>query len=85
MKPYKGQVEIACKREKGGCLKNLHKDVAPGCMDCPESVTRILDLSGEVLFEYHSPEEKTGTSGRLIKKVITPAVEETHDGEDEQA
>jgi len=60
MIPYKGIIQITCKK-KSGCLRNLKKnDVQPGCMDCPEAVTRILDLDGKVIFEYRSPEIKTG-------------------------
>lgn len=59
MKPYKGIVEIVCLK-KSGCLRNLGKDVQPGCMDCPEAVTRVKGLEGETLFEYKSPAEKTG-------------------------
>ena len=59
MTPYKGIIRIACTR-KSGCLRNLQKDVQPGCMDCPEARTEILDLDGKVLFTYRSPEERTG-------------------------
>ena len=60
MIPYKGIMQISCTRKKG-CLRNLKKaDVQPGCMDCPEAVTEILDLDGGVVFEYRSPAVKTG-------------------------
>jgi len=60
MTPYKGIIRITCTR-KSGCLRNLKvKDVQPGCMDCPAAKTEILDLDGKVIFEYRSPEAKTG-------------------------
>ena len=59
MKPCKGLIEIKCER-KAGCLRNLKKDVAPGCMDCPEAMTTIIDLEGKPLFHYKSPPAKTG-------------------------
>jgi len=58
MIPYKGIVQISCTKKKG-CLRNLKKnDVQPGCMDCPEAITQILDLEGTVIFEYSA---KSGT------------------------
>ena len=61
MTPYKGIITIVCTRKKGGCLKNLKKDdVQPGCMDCPEARTQILDLDDTVIYEYRSPVIKTG-------------------------
>ena len=61
MTPYKGIINIVCARKKGGCLKNLKKDdVQPGCMDCPEARTQILDLDDTVIYEYRSPVIKTG-------------------------
>ena len=61
MTPYKGIINIKCTRKKGGCLLNLKKDdVQPGCMDCPEAVTQILDLENKVIYEYRSPAVKTG-------------------------
>ena len=68
MKSYKGIVQIRCDKKKGGCLRNLGNDVQPGCMDCPESRTIILDLEGNSIFEYVSPEERTG---ERTKKVLT--------------
>ena len=60
MTPYRGIIQISCTRKKG-CLRNLKKNnVQSGCMDCPEAITRILDLDGKVIFEYKSPEVKTG-------------------------
>ena len=69
MNSYRGIINIKCTR-KSGCLRNLKtNDVQPGCMDCPEAVTRILDLDEKVIFEYpstgsgpkgRSPEIKTG-------------------------
>jgi hypothetical protein len=60
MTPYRGIIQITCKR-KSGCLKNLKvSDVQPGCMDCPEAISQILDLEGKVIYEYKSPEVKTG-------------------------
>ena len=59
MKPYRGIVRIECSR-KAGCLKNLKKNVQAGCMDCPEAVSRILDLDGRVIYTYRSPEVRTG-------------------------
>jgi len=59
MKPYRGIIKIVC-RKKGGCLKNLKENIKPGCIDCPEAKTQILDLEDNVLFEYESPKEKTG-------------------------
>lgn len=64
MTPYRGIINIICKK-KSGCLRNLGKDVQPGCMDCPEAVTQILDLDDKVIFEYKSPEVKTG---KRVKK-----------------
>ena len=67
MTPYKGIVQISCTKKKGpstgsgpkGCPRNLKvTDVQPGCMDCPEALTRILDLDGKVIFEYSA---KSGT------------------------
>lgn len=60
MKPYKGQIRIECEKQKGGCLRNLKKDVEPGCMDCPQARTTIVDLEQKPLFEYKSPPAKTG-------------------------
>ena len=68
MTPYKGIIRITCTRKKGGCLKNLARhtsgglegDVQPGCMDCPESLTQILNLEDKVIYEYRSPALKTG-------------------------
>jgi len=59
MEAYKGIIRISCKR-KSGCLRSLHQDVQPGCMDCPEALNEILDLEGNVIYEYVSPVEKTG-------------------------
>jgi hypothetical protein len=59
MKPYKGIIRIVCERKKG-CLKNLKKNVQPGCLDCPKGTTEILDLDEKVLFEYRSPVQRTG-------------------------
>ena len=59
MKPYKGIIRIVCKK-KTGCLRNLKTNVKPGCMDCPQAVTEILDLDEKVLFEYRSPVQRTG-------------------------
>jgi len=62
MNPYKGIIQITCKK-KSGCLRNLKtNDVQPGCMDCPEALTRILDLEGTVIFEY--PSMGSGPKGR---------------------
>jgi len=56
---YKGILQISCTKKKG-CLRNLKKDdVQPGCMDCPEAITRILDLEGKVIYEYSA---KGGTA-----------------------
>lgn len=60
MKPCKGIVKIECERKKGGCLRNLKRDVEPGCMDCPDAKTTVVDLEGKPLFEYKSPPAKTG-------------------------
>jgi len=74
MTPYRGIIQITCKKKSGpsasssgprGCLRpdrigKKTNNVQPGCMDCPEAVTRILDLDGKVIFEYRSPEIKTG-------------------------
>ena len=61
MNPYKGIIQISCTKKKG-CLRNLKvSDVQPGCMDCPEAITRILDLDDTVIYEYRSPAVKTGT------------------------
>lgn len=65
MKPYKGIIRIECRLKKGGCLRNLNKNVQPGCMDCPEAETQILDLEDKPIYKYHSPIQKTG---RRIKK-----------------
>ena len=59
MKPYKGIIKISCTK-KTGCLRNLHKDVEPGCMDCPAAVTEILNIEGKKIFTYKSPPERTG-------------------------
>lgn len=59
MKPYRGIIRIICQRKKG-CLKNLKKNVQPGCLDCPEALTEILDLDQKVLFKYRSPKNRTG-------------------------
>jgi len=68
MTPYKGIINIKCTRKKGGCLKNLKKDdVQPGCMDCPEAVTQILDLDDTVIYEYRSPVIKTGKRNKSVK------------------
>ena len=60
MTPYRGIIRITCTRKKGGCLRNLKEDVQPGCMDCPEALTQILDLDDKVIYEYRSPEIRTG-------------------------
>nr|BDD47299.1 hypothetical protein 2 [bacterium] len=60
MTPYKGIIRVSCKRKKGGCLKNLQNNVEPGCMDCEDSVSEILDLEDKVIYEYRSPEVKSG-------------------------
>ena len=60
MTPYKGLIEIKCERKKGGCLRNLRHNVQPGCMDCPDAKTTIIDLEGKPLFEYKSPPARTG-------------------------
>jgi len=65
MKPYKGIIRIICKRTKGGCLRNLQKNVKAGCMDCPDAETQILDLDDKVIYRYRSPEVRTG---KRIKK-----------------
>jgi len=59
MKPYKGIVRISCGKKKG-CVKNLRENVQPGCLDCPQAVTEILDLDEKVLFKYRSPKTRTG-------------------------
>jgi hypothetical protein len=64
MKAYKGVIRISCKK-KTGCLRNLHQDVQPGCMDCPEALTEILDLEGKVIYEYVSPALKTGKKKKI--------------------
>ena len=63
MKTYKGKIAIQCTK-KSGCLRNLHKDVAPGCIDCPMALTQIVDIEGKVLIEYKSPVEKTAKRKR---------------------
>jgi hypothetical protein len=55
--------DIECLKKKG-CLRNLKKDVQPGCMDCPEAKTTIIDLEGKPVFVYRSPKEKTGIRKR---------------------
>ena len=67
MKPYKGIIRIVCGLKKG-CLRSLHKDVQPGCMDCPKAITQIINLSGEVLYEYKSPAQRTGRRLKKTKK-----------------
>jgi len=64
MTAYRGIINIVCIRKKGGCLRNLGEDVQPGCMDCPESLTQILDLDDKLIYEYRSPEVKTGKRKR---------------------
>jgi len=59
--PYKGVIVISCSVGGAGCLRNLKEDVQPGCMDCPKAVSRVVDLEGKDLFEYRSPEERTGS------------------------
>ena len=68
MTPYKGIVKIFCTR-KSGCLQNLQKDVQPGCMDCPEALTQIIDLEDKVVYEYRSPEVRTGSRIKRGKAV----------------
>ena len=68
MTPYKGIIRIACGRKKGGCLRNLREDVKPGCMDCPEAITQVLDLEDAVIYEYRSPEARTGSRVKKRKK-----------------
>ena len=63
MRPYNGLIRITCKRKKG-CLRNLKRDVQPGCLDCKEAVTEVIDLEDKVLFEYRSPVQKTGRRKR---------------------
>jgi len=64
MTPYKGIIQISCTKKKG-CLRNLKKnDVQPGCMDCPAAITRILDLDGNMIYEYRSPEIRKGKRKR---------------------
>jgi len=71
MNPYKGIITIKCMRKKGGCLRNLNiDDVQPGCMDCPKALTQILDLDDKVIFEYRSPEIKTGKRTRRLNSEI---------------
>ena len=60
MTSYRGIINIICIRKKGGCLRNLGEDVQPGCMDCPEALTQVLDLDDKVIYEYRSPVVKTG-------------------------
>jgi len=60
MTAYRGIINIICTRKKGGCLRNLGSDVQPGCMDCPEALTQVLDLDDKVIYEYRSPEQRTG-------------------------
>lgn len=62
MTPYKGIIRIECKRIKGGCLRNLRENVKPGCIDCPEAMTQVLDLEDKVIYEYRSSAEDTGKS-----------------------
>ena len=57
MKPYKGIIRIVCERKKG-CLKNLKKNVQPGCLDCPHAITEILDLDEKVLFKGKAQRQK---------------------------
>ena len=57
MKPYKGIIRIGCERKKG-CLKNLKKNVQPGCLDCPHAITEILDLDEKVLFKGKAQRQK---------------------------
>ncbi len=78
MKPYRGQFETECTIKGEGCLRNLRKGVQPGCMDCHKAITRIVDLDGKVLFEYRSPEERTGERISKIKTKKT-VVEATDD------
>lgn len=63
MRPYNGIIRITCQRKKG-CLRNLKRDVQPGCLDCPEALAGILDLEGKVLFEYRSLAQRTGRRKR---------------------
>jgi len=58
MNAYRGIIKISC--TSTGCLRNLKQNVQPGCMDCPKALTQILDLEGKVIYEYRSPEVKTG-------------------------
>ena len=67
MKPYKGIIRISCEGKKG-CLKNLKKNVQPGCMDCPEGITEILDLDEKVLFKIKVPGSKVHGSRLKVKK-----------------
>jgi hypothetical protein len=59
MKEYRGIVRIECTR-KAGCPRKLKQNVQAGCLDCPEAVTRIVDLVDKVMFEYRAPEAKPG-------------------------
>jgi len=59
MTSYIGIIRIRCTRRRG-CLRNLHRDVQPGCMDCPEAVTEILNLDNKVIYTYRSPAARTG-------------------------
>ena len=69
MKAYRGRINIECTRETG-CLKNLKEDVQPGCMDCPEAISKIIDLEDKVIYEYCSPEIKTGKRVKPSAKPI---------------
>ena len=78
MTPYKGIIQIICKKKKG-CLKNLKvTDVQPGCMDCPEAVTRILDLDGKVIYEYPSTSLRALSVSKGRSPVIKTGVRKAH-------
>lgn len=66
MTPCKIIGQISCTRKKG-CLRNLKEDVQPGCMDCPEALTEITNLEGKTIYEYRSPEQRTGTRTKKTK------------------
>ncbi len=70
MKPRKIIGQISCTK-KTGCLRNLKKDVEPGCMDCPAAVTDILNIEGKTIYTYKSPPKKTGKriSGKQYKQI----------------
>lgn len=60
MTPYRGIIRISCSLKKANCPRKMVENMKPECLSCENALTEVLDLDGNVIYEYRSPEVRTG-------------------------